>query len=276
MWCVGVDAGSRTIKAVVWDRSKHEVAARGLVNQGIRQAELAAELVQRLLRELGAGPGDVVRTVATGYGRTHVVHADQAVTEISCHARGVRHLHPDARMVIDIGGQDSKVIWLDPGGHVHDFVMNDRCAAGTGRFLEVVAARLETDLAGLGEQAARSTHPVAISSTCVVFAETEIIGLLSARTPPADLAAGIQRAVAARIGAMVGRRAVPPILFTGGVALVSGMAEILALTIGHVVELARDPQYTGALGAALIAADQAEDARARAGSRPRTDVSGGA
>ena len=260
MLCIGIDAGSRTIKAVVWDVAKRAVAARGLANQGIRQAALAAELVQTLLRDLGAESADVARTIATGYGRAQVVRADQAVTEISCHARGVRHLRPDARMVIDIGGQDSKVIWLDPRGNVHDFVMNDRCAAGTGRFLEVVAARLETDLAGLGEQAARSTHPVAISSTCVVFAETEITGLLSVGTAPADLAAGIERAVAARIGAMVGRRAALPIVFTGGVALVSGMAEILALTLGHAVKLAADPQYTGALGAALIAADHvAED-----------------
>jgi predicted CoA-substrate-specific enzyme activase len=263
MLCVGVDAGSRTIKAVIWDCAKRAVAARGLANQGIRQSELAAELVHALLRDLGVDPTDVARTVATGYGRTQVVRSEQAVTEISCHARGVRHLRPDARTVIDIGGQDSKVIWLDSQGNVHDFIMNDRCAAGTGRFLEVAATRLETDLAGLAEQAARSTHPVAISSTCVVFAETEITGLLAARTPPADLAAGIQRAIAARTSAMVGRRVVPPILFTGGVALVSGMAEALALAIGHVIEVALDPQYTGALGAALIAAEQAEKAHPR-------------
>lgn len=261
MWYAGIDAGSRAIKVVLWDSERGAVAARAVCDQGIRQADLAAGLLERALAEARLRTSDLARSVATGYGRASVDVADAAVTEITCHARGVRALRPDARLVIDIGGQDSKVIWIDDRGNVRDFVMNDRCAAGTGRFLEVVAGRLETDIAGLGAMAAASRVPVPISSTCVVFAETEIIGLLASHARPEDLAAGVQHAIAARIAAMVGRRATAPVLFAGGVALAPGMAAALAGALGQPVETVGDPQYTGALGAALIASETAPRSR---------------
>jgi (R)-2-hydroxyacyl-CoA dehydratese activating ATPase len=255
MICAGIDAGSRTIKLVIWDSARRTVVAKGLTDQGIEQARLAHNLFETALHEHGLTRTDVHKVVATGYGRNAVDVADQTITEITCHARGVRHVVPGVATVIDIGGQDSKLIRLDSHGRVRDFAMNDRCAAGTGRFLEVVAARLGTTLAGLGHMAAHSRAPATISSMCVVFAETEIIGLLAASTPPQDIVAGVQTAVAGRVAGMAGRKVDGPVVFTGGVALVSGMKEALESALGQPVVPAPDPQMTGALGAALLAAE---------------------
>jgi predicted CoA-substrate-specific enzyme activase len=179
--------------------------------------------------------------------------ADTTITEITCHAVGVRHLVPTAQTVIDIGGQDSKLVRLDANGKVRDFAMNDRCAAGTGRFLEVVADRLGLSLGELGPMAARSHSPAAISSMCVVFAETEIIGLLAGGRSGEDIVAGVQTAIASRIVAMAGRNVEPPIVFTGGVARISGMETALQTALGQPVAISPEPQMTGALGAALLA-----------------------
>jgi predicted CoA-substrate-specific enzyme activase len=166
----------------------------------------------------------------------------------------VHHLVPEGASIVEIGGQDSKVTKLGPKGNVLDFAMNDRCAAGTGRFLEVVAVRLERELDALGRLATTSRTPASISSMCVVFAETEIIGLLAAETPPADIAAGVQQAICRRVAALAGRRLADPVVFTGGVALVPGMREALEAVLGRPVLAAPTPQLTGAIGAAIIAA----------------------
>ena len=192
--------------------------------------------------------------VATGYGRKLLTEADATITEISCQAAGVSHCLPQARTVIDIGGQDSKLLHLAAGGSITDFSMNDRCAAGTGRFLEVVAARMGVRLAGLGEMVSRSRRPAVISSMCVVFAETEIIGLLAQGATPEDIIAGVQASIAARVAAMAGRRVASPVVFTGGVALVPGMSVALGTALGEPVTVAPDPQLTCALGAAILAA----------------------
>jgi len=255
MISVGVDAGSRAIKIVLFDAVKKKVVAKGLADQGVEQAKLAKSLFETILDDNGIDRADIGKTVATGYGRNAVDFADTAVTEITCHARGVRYVAPEARTVIDIGGEDSKLICLDANGKVRDFAMNDRCAAGTGRFLEVVAERLGASLETLGEMAAESQSPAAISSMCVVFAETEIIGLLAAGTPREDIVAGVQTAIASRVVGMAGRRVDEPIVFTGGGALVSGMSQALERSLEHPVVTASDPQMTGALGAALLAAD---------------------
>lgn len=251
----GIDAGSRSVKAVVLDLLTGEVAGRDERDQGIEQSRIAGEALDAALRAAGAGGRDVRRTVATGYGRHAIARADEAVTEITCHARGARHLAPDVRTVVDIGGQDSKVVWLDENGRARDFMMNDRCAAGTGRFLEVVAARMETPVARLGALAAGSTKPAAISSTCVVFAETEITGLLAESVSRADLVAGVIAAIASRVAAMAGGRAVAPVMFTGGVARIPGMPEALGEALGQPVRVLPNPQFAGALGAALMARD---------------------
>jgi predicted CoA-substrate-specific enzyme activase len=256
MICAGIDAGSRTIKTVLIDTGNMQVIAKGLTDQGVEQDRLATELFKRVLKKNGLNKKDVSVILATGYGRNAVSIADTTITEITCHAVGVHYLVPDAMTVIDIGGQDSKLLRLDGHGKVRDFAMNDRCAAGTGRFLEVVAERLGVELESLGDMAAKSRDPAAISSMCVVFAETEIIGLLASGTAREDIVAGIQASIAARIISMAGRKVTPPVIFTGGVAMVSGMADAMQTALGQTVTISPDPQMTGALGAAIMASKQ--------------------
>ena len=254
MITAGIDAGSRSIKVVLFDSGASKVVACGIEDQGVDQPQRVTALLAQTLGHAGLDRDDVRAMVATGYGRHRVPFAATTITEITCHAQGVHHLAPAARSIIEIGGQDCKVIRLDAGGGVQDFTMNDRCAAGTGRFLEMVAARLGVDLAALGELSRQSQAPAAISNTCVVFAETEIVGLLAEGTAAADIAAGVQRAMAARIVSMAGRALEPPVYFTGGVALQSGMMRALAEAMASPIEVLEGPQYSGALGAALLAA----------------------
>jgi predicted CoA-substrate-specific enzyme activase len=214
------------------------------------------QLFAQLLDESGCDRGDVRRVVATGYARNQINIADTTITEITCHACGVHHLLPATRTVIEIGGQDSKLLRLDTKGAVYDFDMNDRCAAGTGRFLEMVAEHLGVGLEDLGEMSARSQTPASISSMCIVFAETEIIGLLSAGATPEDIVAGVQNSIATRISAMTGKNMTAPVVFTGGVARVPGMDRALEKITGYAVIIPPDPQMTGALGAALLASTQ--------------------
>ena len=255
MICAGIDAGSRTIKVVLIDSGNMQVLAKGLTDQGVEQDKLTLELFESVLKDSGINKKDVAVIVATGYGRNAVSIADTTITEITCQAVGVHRLVPQAMTVIDIGGQDCKLVRLDKGGRVRDFAMNDRCAAGTGRFLEVVADRLGVGLESLGRIAAKSRSPAAISSMCVVFAETEIIGLLASGTACEDIVAGVQAAIANRIIAMAGRNVELPIIFTGGVAMIPGMDTALQTALGKDVTVSPDPQMTGALGAAILASN---------------------
>lgn len=250
----GVDAGSRAIKIALFDAGRAAVVATDSCDQGIDQEARAETLLRHLLSQLGVAETELGGLVATGYGRHAITRARMAVTEITCHAAGVRFLHPEATALIDIGGQDSKFVQLAGDGRVLDFAMNDRCAAGTGRFLEVVAQRLEVPLERLGERAARADRPCAISSMCVVFAESEIIGLLASGETVENIVAGVQQAIAGRVAALAGRMREGSLIFTGGVARISGMTEALARALGRPVALARDPCMTGAIGAALLAA----------------------
>jgi (R)-2-hydroxyacyl-CoA dehydratese activating ATPase len=250
----GIDAGSRMTKIVLWDVDHCTMLHHGVIEQGVQQRRIAWDLYVHLLAGKGLRANQVSRTFATGYGRALIDFADTTITEITCHARGVRQVAPEARTVIEIGGQDSKLIRLDVTHGVRDFTMNDRCAAGTGRFLEMVAVRLGISLDDLGALISESHAPASISSTCVVFAETEIIGLLANGTSGAELAAGVQLSVATRVAAMAGRGVEAPIWFTGGVALVPGMAAALGRALGQPVSTCPQPLLTGALGAALLAA----------------------
>jgi (R)-2-hydroxyacyl-CoA dehydratese activating ATPase len=255
----GIDAGSRSIKAVLLSADgggDNGILATGVDDSGTDQATQARALFDRVLNEAGRTIDDVGVVVATGYARHLLPFANKAVTEITCHARGVRKHMPDARTIIEIGGQDSKVIHLDEQGRVEDFTMNDRCAAGTGCFLELVARRLGVDLQEFSDLSARSDEPAPISSMCAVFAETEIIGLLASGQAPSNIAAGVQVSVARRIAGMAGQRLVGPVIFTGGVARANGMDRILGQAIDSPVRISPDPQLTGALGAALLAAGE--------------------
>ncbi|MBI5725723.1 MAG: 2-hydroxyglutaryl-CoA dehydratase [Planctomycetes bacterium] len=254
----GIDAGSRTIKVVLMASKGNRIIASGIADQGIDQERLAMDIFKRLISSSGKGRKDISRIVATGYGRNAISSADLAVTEITCQAAGVRLLCPQARTVVEIGGQDSKLIRLEADGSVRDFDMNDRCAAGTGRFLELVAARLGVGLDKFGELAGRSENPAVISSMCAVFAETEIIGLLAGGASPADIAAGVRDAVASRLTALAGGRLDDPIVLTGGVAMIPGLADVIAKVLDRQVQVSARPQYTGAIGAAIIACSRPE------------------
>jgi predicted CoA-substrate-specific enzyme activase len=254
----GIDAGSRTLKVALLraEGPQTELVAAEVADQGVQQNVLAERLFQRLLAEHGIPRADVQRVIATGYGRKLINIADETITEITCQGRGVRHRVPEARTIIDIGGQDSKLVRLNGAGVVGDFVMNDRCAAGTGRFLEVVAVRLGVPLPSLGDLVSQSKQSAIISSMCVVFAETEIIGLLAAGIAAEDIVSGVQAAIASRVAAMAGRNVTPPVVFTGGVAMVPGMDAALEAALGQPITVAPQPQLTAALGAALLAAER--------------------
>ena len=254
MICAGIDAGSRATKVVLFDSEQARIIGSGLADQGVEQHRLAAELFERTCGDAQLDRGAVGPVVATGYGRNAVRFADTTITEITCHACGVHQVAPEARSVVEIGGQDSKVIRLEDGGRVRDFAMNDRCAAGTGRFLEMLAARLGLDWSALSELSQQSRQPALISNTCVVFAETEIIGLLAEGVAATDIAAGVQKAIATRVTAMAGRALEPPVYFTGGVALQAGMVRALEEALACPIQVASQPQYTGAVGAAILAA----------------------
>lgn len=261
MITAGIDAGSRAIKIVLWDAANACVRGSAVCDQGVDQQSLARRLFEQLLEEQNLSHEAVDYRVATGYGRHLLDFCDSTITEISCHAAGVRQHVPGAATVIDIGGQDSKLIRINGDGKVRDFVMNDRCAAGTGRFLEVVSQRLGVPLEDLGNYAQRSESPAQISSMCVVFAETEIVGLLANGQSRENIIAGVQRSIAKRLVAMGGSDIAAPIVFTGGVALVSGMKETFEDLLGQTIELCPQPQLTGALGAAILAEKKCESGR---------------
>jgi predicted CoA-substrate-specific enzyme activase len=255
MITAGIDSGSRTVKAALFDTEARVVVASGERDQPPAHTDAAAALFADLLDETGLARPDVSRVVATGYARDLVRVADRTATEITCHARGVRFHVPGALGIVEIGGQDSKVIRLDEAGRVAEFAMNDRCAAGTGRFLETVAARLGVEVAELAALAAASEAPAAISSTCVVFAESEIVGHLAGGAEAGDLVAGVMLAIARRVAAMGTGPLPEPGVFTGGVARCPAMTEALAAVLGHPLRVPPAPSLTGALGAALLAAE---------------------
>ncbi len=255
---LGLDLGSRAVKAVLLDAVRSEVLAVS-VRDATSDKTLDAEGLLRSV--LGAGPAnrsDIAAIVATGYGRIQTGLAAETSTEIACHAAGVTALHPDVRSLIEIGGQDSKVTLLSDDGRVRDFAMNDRCAAGSGRFLEVAAKILGVDLEDLAEMARRAAVESEISSMCVVFAESEMIGMLARGIRREEVVAGIHRSIARRIAGLVERvGARPPIAFTGGVALNVAMAAALERELKERLTVPADPRITGALGAALLAAKRA-------------------
>ena len=250
----GIDAGSRAMKVVLMEAAGRRVIASAHADQRPDQKGLAEELRGRALRDGRIGPSRVAKTVATGYGRQLIVQADTVITEISCQARGVTSLVPAAKVIVDIGGQDCKVIYLDARG-VRDFAMNDRCAAGTGQFLEMAARRLGIPLPELGTRAAGSRSPATITSMCAVFAETEIVSLLASGIRPEDAAAGVLRSICQRVASLGTRGMSEPVVFTGGAALIPGLDEILSQALGLPVTVASEPHLTAARGAALLACD---------------------
>ncbi len=252
IFSLGIDIGSRTTKAVLWDGEK--VTARIIIPTGWSPAQSAHSAKEQILRQ--AGLNRVDKTMLTGYGRISVnSFPARTVTEITAHARGVSFLLPDTRTLIDIGGQDSKAIILEEGGLVLDFAMNDRCAAGSGKFLEFLAMSMGLDIESFAAIANKSHNPVQISSICTVFAESEVLSLLAEHTPQENVTAGVHRSIARRVAQMAGTlNPAAPVTFTGGVARNRCMLRELSLALGLEVRAPEAPEFTGALGAALIGA----------------------
>jgi predicted CoA-substrate-specific enzyme activase len=254
MNAVGIDIGSTSGEVLILDGD--DVLAWSIVDTGYNSRRAATQALEQALSRTGLARDQLNPIVATGYGRIAVEFANRQVTEISCYARGINHLYPDVQTVIDIGGQDSKVVAIGPGGRPLDFAMNDKCAAGTGRFLEVMARALQLDLAELGPCALRAGSAAEISSTCTVFAESEVITLVAEGVDREEIVAGICRSIAKRVGNMARRVGVePPVAFAGGVAKNIGVVRALEEVIGQELIVPEEPQIVGALGAALLARD---------------------
>ncbi|MBM4311019.1 MAG: 2-hydroxyglutaryl-CoA dehydratase [Deltaproteobacteria bacterium] len=249
MYSLGIDIGSVATKSVVYNGA---IAASVIIPTGWSPRESSRLALQMALEQCGASRDSLRAIVATGYGRVSADFADRAITEITCHARGAHSLNHEIRTVIDIGGQDSKVIQLDEDGHVADFIMNDKCAAGTGRFLEVMARILGTEVAEFDALASHA-DPAPISSMCTVFAESEVISLLARGVPREAIARGVLDSIASRAVALLGRLGTRgAIAFTGGLSHSRVLRAIMEEHIGEPLFTSPASQLAGALGGALI------------------------
>lgn len=255
MLVAGIDVGATTAKAVI-------LGEGGIIGYSIKPVGhdvklVANKVIQEALEKAGLSISinGLNYIVSTGYARGSIDFANKTVTEIICHAKGAHFVIPSTRFIIDMGGQDSKAIEVDPEGNVTNFAMNDKCAAGTGRFLEVMAQALEVgSVDEMGPIALKSNEPCLISSTCTVFAETEVVVLRAEGKDRKDLIAGVHKAVASRVAAMVSSLTLrPDAVFTGGVAKNIGVKRFLEEEIGMELLVPDEPQFIGALGAALFA-----------------------
>lgn len=247
----GVDVGSLTAKSVVIKDG--EIVGRALIPSGINPEASGLEVLQKALQDAGLTRDDLSYVVATGYGRISAPYADKTVTEIMCHASGAYFLDPRVRTIVDMGGQDCKALRLNDAGKLIDFTLNDKCAAGTGRFLEVMARVFGVPLEELGPLSLKATAKVAMSSTCTVFAESEVISLLARGEAPENIISGIHHAIAQRIAGMFSRVGVEDIFFfSGGVSKNIGQRKAIEEALGVTLIVHPDSQLVGAIGAAVI------------------------
>jgi predicted CoA-substrate-specific enzyme activase len=258
----GVDIGSATTKTVIID-GQQEILAFSLLPTSYDREQSGTEALNMALAKIQKSGDALKYIVSTGYGRRAFASSDKVLPEIVCHAKGTKFLFPEVRTIIDIGGQDSKVIELDENGGVVRFEMNDKCAAGTGRFLEVLTERiLNLPLAELGPLALKSKKHLTLSSVCTVFAESEILSLLSENKDREDIAYGISKAIAKRVIGMGAGGQISynkPIVFSGGVAKNSGVVKAIGEELGKKVVTPKEPQITAALGAAIFAKEHSHD-----------------
>jgi predicted CoA-substrate-specific enzyme activase len=252
MLSLGIDIGSLSTDVVLMD-DKREILASEVIATGASSKKAAEKSFQKILEVTKLAEKDIDYVVATGYGRIRVPFAQEVVTEITCHAKGAHYFFPKVRTVIDIGGQDSKVIKVDQNGNVVDFVMNDKCAAGTGRFLEVMARTLEIELEDMGPLSLQGNDKLSISSLCTVFAESEVVSLIGADQKREDICRALHIAIAKRIAAQARRVGVEEqVVMSGGVAKNVGVVKELERLLSTRLRMAPDPQIVGAVGAALI------------------------
>lgn len=262
MIVAGVDVGSLTGKCVVLRAAKKfgmdEIIASSITHTRVKPVTTATIVFEDCLKKANLNSGEIEYTVGTGYGRIKIPFADKNISEISCHGRGAHYYLPDVHTIIDIGGQDSKVIRVDDNGKLVDFTMNDKCAAGTGRFLEVMSKALETKLEDMGPLSLQSSNPAMISAQCSVFAETEVVSLIADGVNVKDIIAGLSESIASRVVSLVNRIGLKPELtITGGVAKNVGVIKCIENKLNVTLkQVPIDPQLIGALGAALFAKDE--------------------
>ncbi len=262
---LGIDIGSLSCDGVLID-GQGRLLADTVVPTGARNLEAIERVRREILHAAGLEETAIRATVSTGYGRDRVDGRLAAVTEITCHARGIQTLYPDTDILIDIGGQDSKAILLDRHGGVRDFAMNDKCAAGTGRFLEAMARALQVDITELGELDHGARENLTLSSMCTVFAESEVVSLIAGGTETREIVAGLNRAIASRTAALVkrigGEIEAHNVAMSGGVARNGGVVRAISEVLGQPLVVPENPDTVGAFGAALIARQRFQGAAA--------------
>jgi predicted CoA-substrate-specific enzyme activase len=257
MFVAGIDIGSLTAKAIILD-DEARVVGQALTLTGAFSQKAGEKAFEMALAMAEIGASDIKYILATGYGRKNIPFAHAEMTEISCHAKGAHSLFPEARTIIDIGGQDSKAIALNESGVPVNFIMNDKCAAGCGRFLEVMARALETEVEKMGELSLLSTKHIQISSMCTVFAESEVVSAVANKCSRSDIINGIHQAIVKRVSIMIDHVGlVERIMMSGGVAKNIGVVRALEDELGTTLLVPKEPQLVGALGAALIALEKA-------------------
>ncbi|HEX6559576.1 MAG TPA: acyl-CoA dehydratase activase [Longimicrobiales bacterium] len=268
-YAAGVDVGSTQTKAVIINEQR-AIIARALVETGANVVRAAQQAFETALAAGDVREEEVEYVVGTGYGRYKVTFGNTQVTEISCHGRGAVHMFPRTRTVVDMGGQDTKAIRVSPGGEIIDFCMNDKCAAGTGRFLGAAANALQIALEQLGPTALRGERPVKITTTCTVFAESEVLSWLGKGKKIEDILLGVHQSIAARSAGLLRRVGIEEeVTFTGGVAKNLAMIQSLEERLGTKVNVSEESHYMGALGAALFALDHVLASRAPAAATAR-------
>ncbi len=257
IYAAGIDVGSTQTKGIIVSE-RREIVARALTDTGAYVTRAAERCFDEALRACGIKRDEVAYVVGTGYGRYKVTFGDAQITEISCHARGASYLFPGTRTVIDMGGQDAKGIKVSAEGDVKDFVMNDKCAAGTGRFLASAAEALGMGLDDIGEFSLKATNPVRLTTVCTVFVESDIMSYLAQGKRPEDILGGVHSAIAARTISLIRRVGIEPeVTFTGGVSKNIGMVRALEEKLGMRLNVSPDSHFVGALGASIFALERA-------------------
>jgi predicted CoA-substrate-specific enzyme activase len=260
-FAAGVDVGSTQTKAVIIDEEA-KISGRSLIDTGANVVLAAESAYFEALKDAGVREEEVEYVIGTGYGRYRVTFGNTQVTEISCHARGAVHMFPQTQTVLDMGGQDTKAIRVTPSGEIFDFCMNDKCAAGTGRFLGAASTALDIPLDNLGDTALRAERPVRISTTCTVFAESEVLSWLGKGKKIEDILMGVHQSIAKRSIGLLRRVGIEKeVTFTGGVARNTGMIYALEETLNLELNVSEESHYMGALGAALFALDHIQASR---------------
>lgn len=256
IYVLGVDSGSTSTNAVIMDKNK-KIIAHDVIRTGAKSMESAEKVLESVLKKANLKKEDLSLIVSTGYGRVSIVYADESVTEISCHGKGAHYFNPSIRTILDIGGQDSKAIKLNEKGEVIDFVMNDKCAAGTGRFLEMMAKTLEISIGELGPISFNSKENIEITSMCSVFAESEVISLIAQNKEKSDIANGVHNAIASKSYSLLKRVGFEKeFMMTGGVAKNPGVVKAVEDKIGSKLYICDEPEIVGATGAALYALEK--------------------